>query len=165
MPKERWKDEELYTMAANDDDRREFALSFAYQYYDLYEKGVTRNYWWFTGLTVTTLLGSALAPIFAAFGLGAAWIALPSALAGFAAALNSAFHFQEQWIEGYNTVSALDLEIVKFREQSGPDYGPDKDLSPAITSFQRKIAEIVSAEVKKWGKSMGASARPKVARP
>jgi hypothetical protein len=164
MRKERWKDEELYTMAANDEERRDFALSFAYQYYDLYDKGVTTNYWWFTGLTIATLLGSALAPMFAAFKLGAAWIALPSALAGFAAAMNSAFHFQEQWIQGYSAVSALDLEIVRFRERSGPDYGPDKDSAAAVTSFQRKITEIVSAEVKKWGKSMGASARPKVSR-
>jgi hypothetical protein len=161
MPKERYKDEELYTMAETEEDRRDFALSFAYQYYDLYQKGVGRNYWWFAGLTAATLLGSTLAPVLAAFKLGAAWIALPSAIAGLAAAFNSAFHFQEQWIVSYNTVSALDLEIVKFRERSGPEYGPDKELAAAITSFQRRIADVVSAEVKKSGKSMGESARPK----
>lgn len=159
MARETWKDEELYTMAESEQERREFALSFAYQYFDSYQKSVGRNYWWFTGLTVATLLGSALAPLLAAFSFHAAWIALPSAIAGFAAALNSAFHFQEQWIESYTTLNALDVEIVKYREHCGPDYGPDRDLDAALTCFQRKIIEIVNAEAKLWRKKMSAQAK------
>lgn len=150
MPKHDWSEASIYKVAESDEDRRDYALYAANAQFNFYQHEVSVNCIWHRVLTIVTLAGSALTPVIALFLANKAWIALPSAIAGLAAAANSTFHFEEEWAQSYFTLSALDVEIDKFRGRAGPDYSPETPPSKATDLFQRKVGEIVMSEVKLW---------------
>lgn len=122
---------------------------------EFYQSETSRYSHWFIGLQVVTLVGAALTPLLLLVDLpkGSAVPikliqALPSAIAGIAAAVNASFRFRQDWAQNYVTLSALVNEAQKFAVRASPDYGQGED--EAIDAFQTRMSEITMAEVKSW---------------
>jgi hypothetical protein len=108
-------------------------------------------------LTVLTLVGTALTPLLVLqdnWAHSKFWLAVPSAVAGLAVAVNSGFHYRESWAQNYYTLTALINEQQKFLARASPDYSPDKTLSEVIDNFQNRMSTLVMSEVESWRQSM-----------
>lgn len=108
---------------------------------------------WYIGLTVATLVGTAVTPILLLIDFGTAWKfipALPSAIAGLAAAMNAAMRYRESWAQNYYTLSALINEHQKFIARASPEYGLDKNENEVVDKFQNNISKYVMSEVESW---------------
>lgn len=111
---------------------------------------------WYIFLTVVTLLGTALTPILLLYdfqpfpSFGKVFQALPSAIAGIAAAINTAFRYRESWAQNYYTLSSLINEYQKLIARASPNYGSDKPDSEVVDNFQNKMSDLVMAEVEGW---------------
>jgi hypothetical protein len=122
---------------------------------DFYQSETSRYSHWFIGLQVVTLVGAALTPLLLLVDLpkeSAVPIkliqALPSAIAGVAAAINASLRFRQDWAQNYVTLSDLVNEAQKFTVRASPDYDQGEDK--AIDAFQNRMSEITMAEVKSW---------------
>jgi hypothetical protein len=154
MKKVKLTESSKFTISQNDEDRLEYVLSAAGEHFKFYQHQVNRYAFWYMSLTALTLVGSALTPLLALLLQNKFWIALPSGLAGLAAAANSAFRLKDEWTENYFAISAIDIEMDRFKGRAAPDYSIEKPLSQAIDSFQTRIGSIVMSEVTLWKQGM-----------
>ena len=124
--------------------------------WEFYQSEVSSNYWWYVALTTLTLLGSAATPLVALYlyastdPLSKFWVALPSGVAGLAAAANVAFRFKDNWAQSYFTLSAIDIERDRLQVRASPEYSPDRPLAEVIANFQNRIGQLVMSEVTIW---------------
>jgi len=136
-------------------ERLVYVTKAADRYFDFYNSQVPRYAWWHGILTVATLLGTALTPILALFpygtnGIDKFWIALPSGIAGLAAAANAAFRLKDEWAQDYFTLSAIEIERDRFLVRASPEYSADKSVSEVITNFENRLGQLVMSEVGHW---------------
>lgn len=147
----------------SEQERYDYVLESAAELFRFYQTEVIRYARWYFVLTAVTLIGTAGTPMLALFlkeGVGPLanfWIALPSGIAGLAAAFNSAFHLKDEWAQNYFTLSALDVERDRFLVGASPEYS-HASLSDAIDHFQKRLGELVMSEVTLWRQSMARSA-------
>ncbi|HUA99598.1 MAG TPA: DUF4231 domain-containing protein [Terracidiphilus sp.] len=140
---------------ATEEDRFTYVLSATDQHLRFYQ-GEVNSYWFLhMATTAVTLAGTALTPLLALILPHEAphtqfWIALPSGLAGLAAAVNAAFQLKDGWIRNYFALNAIDLERDRFLVRASPEYAAEKTLTQAIDKFQNRISTIVTAEVTQW---------------
>jgi hypothetical protein len=143
---------------ASDDDRKRFdyVMDAAQKLFEFYQNQVVVNFWWHTILTVVTLLGTAATPLFALLLYASPdprakfWIALPSGIAGVAAAASVAFRFKDEWAQNFFTLSAIDIERDRFQVRASPEYSVDKSLPEVIANFQNRLGQLVMSEVTTW---------------
>ena len=154
MKEKRVTDPATFTVSQNEEQRLEYVLSAAGEHFNFYQREAVRYGFWYRFLTAATLIGSALTPLLALLLQNKFWIALPSGVAGLAAAANSAFRMKDEWTENYFAISAIDIEIDRFKGRAAPSYSLDKPLSQAIDNFQVRIGNIVMSEVTLWKQGM-----------
>jgi hypothetical protein len=140
----------------DDEARAAAALDHLEDLRKFYQGEVTKYSYSYIILTIVTLVGSVLTPILLLYDFpqGSKYPkviqALPSAIAGLAAAINSAFRFRESWVQNYYTLSALINEYQKFMVRATPDYGPEKAASDVVSNFQNNMSRFVMSEVESW---------------
>jgi len=118
---------------------------------DFYQGETLRYSRWYVTLQVITLLGAALTPVLLlAKALPAIVQAIPSALAGLAAALNASLHYRQYWADNYSALSALINEYDRFSVRASPDYNGSEEA--AVDAFQNRMSLITMAEVASWSK-------------
>ena len=132
-------------------ERRKAAVENYENLRDFYQGETIRYHRWYIFLQLITLLGSALTPVLLLVKtLPAIVQAIPSALAGVAAAINASLHFRQDWADSYYTLSALMNEYDRFSVRASPDYNGDE--AAAVDAFQNRMSLITMAEVASWRK-------------
>jgi hypothetical protein len=134
-------------------ERRKAALE-NYENLRAFYQGETIKYSrYYISLQVVTLLGSALTPVLLLVKSIAPVIqAIPSALAGLAAALNASLHYRQYWADNYYTLSALMNEYDRFSVRASPDYSGSEEA--AVNAFQNRMSLITMSEVASWRQSI-----------
>ena len=134
-------------------ERRKAALENYENLREFYQGETIRYSRWYISLQVITLLGAALTPVLLlARGLQPIFQAIPSGLAGLAAALNASLHYRQYWADNYYALSALMNEYDRFSVRASPDYnGSEED---AVDAFQNRVSAITMSEVATWRNSI-----------
>lgn len=142
------------------EQRYDYALNAAELLIESYQAETTKYSNLNIIFTTITLVGSALTPLLIllvpkeTYVYRNFWVALPSAVAGLAAAMSSALRFKDEWASNYFTLSALDNERDRLVARSSPEYSTDKELSQIVDNFFNRVGLLVMSEVTTWRQAM-----------
>lgn len=147
------------TSDSSADERYDFAVKSAAMVIEFYQDETKKYAALNMIFTIVTLVGSALTPLLILIvpkdkGSRDFWVALPSALACLAAALNSALRFKDEWANSYFTLSAVSNERDRLVARSSPEYSNDKDISLIADNFFNRVGSFVMSEVTIWRQAM-----------
>jgi hypothetical protein len=86
--------------------------------------------------------------------------AVPAAVVGMLAGMNSFFRFRENWIKNSNAAHALSVEFVKYKAGTPPDYSDALEPQAALDNFMVRIEAIAEAALNEWRTLVSTAADP-----
>lgn len=141
-------------------EREKTVLKFHSEQLKYYKDRGTRNrLQYYTSHSAMLILSGAI-PILIYTNVPNLLRAVPAAIVGILAGMNSFFRFRENWIKNSNAAHALSVELVKYKAGTPPDYSANLESQAGLDNFMVRIEAIAEAALNEWRTLVSMAADP-----